>query len=81
MSGPPKQMHESIFEPPAPPPASPQPPALQQSLSLVNNDDAIEEVLKQGDLRMLRGPRDRAPEESGSTTQEQSWSRRRATVE
>ena len=54
MSGPPKQMHESIFEPPAPPPASPQPPALQQSLfSLVNNDDAIEEVLKQGDLRML----------------------------
>ena len=27
-----------------------------------------------------RGPRDRAPEESGSTTQEQSWSRRRATV-
>ena len=27
------------------------------------------------------GPSDRAPEESGSTTQEQSWSRRRATVE
>ncbi len=27
-----------------------------------------------------RGPSDRAPEESGSTTQEQSWSRRRATV-
>ena len=26
------------------------------------------------------GPSDRAPEESGSTTQEQSWSRRRATV-
>ena len=28
-----------------------------------------------------RGPSDRAPEESGSTTQEQSWGRRRATVE
>ena len=27
------------------------------------------------------GPRDRAPEGSGSTTQEQSWSRRRVTVE
>ncbi len=27
------------------------------------------------------GPSDRAPEGSGSTTQEQSWSRRRVTVE
>ena len=54
-------MFESIFEfdapsAPALAPAAPQPPPLQDSLSsrLGNNEDLIEEVLKQGDLRMLR---------------------------
>ena len=53
-------MFESIFEfdapgAPALAPAAPQPPPLQDSLSsrLGNNEDLIEEVLKQGDLRML----------------------------
>ena len=39
------------------------------------------ETEREGEEEATRGPRDRAPGGSGSTTQEQSWSRRRATVE